>query len=695
VSVEQGQYYVTLADSSGALYTLPSLDLAGNPAPLSLSPQEAFDQVAIVGDTEKVADKRSSQIIPADQTGGSGRDRYTETEGVDDFRESDCDSRFAGAVVIRPERTSLGFLPTYAQGEMVVGAGYAGAQIHAWTRTGGGYYHPGTGTTWTAFVGPPLSISGYAGGLGYTYVAGTDRCYRSSNGINFAAIGGGAVLAGALVAGLVIHDNKLWTVALDTANNKLVLYACVDPTNAVPAAATFARVVDTPWTATQEQPIDLVSWKDGTNAPLLLILTTRRMLAYDAVGGTIVQYDDWIENNPEGGPLGPVQITGICAAHFKTTGDLYVGQGQHCDYLMRYSPGAGFEKVTPNGYGGLTKVRQGAIRAVAQNAYGLGVWTAPTTVVGEALSTTAGGGGGAWFINEKGGWHCLNRRLGTGGVQLSIIGGGIGNRKFWTVFFDGTVEEQALPPVGSRPQFAVGRRYDTQLNFLGWHHSAITDGGSTLLRKTLYGFTLHCLLSDGTGAFGMDTGAAVYLEYRINGGNWTAVSQYKDGNGVTQAVAGTAGRFAFVAGLAPFPLRLLVNPPWGVQFYELEWRYRLETTDATKTPVIVFVGPRYRKKPSPRYTYEFVTDLAGGAMLGGLGPGGPLALPGGNSAQKLHEILVAKDASAELVQLRYGAMGEETTVESCEFAMAPQHLPHLGIGRYRIVLRDVTTDPSG
>ena len=136
-----------ILETEDAVYDLPTYGLDGRPAPLSLQPQEPFDQINMVGDTSKVSDRRANQIIPVDQRMGAGRDAYKETEGVTDYRQSDADPRFEGALVCRPKRTSLGTLTGMGQINPVLKyTGIANAMIHAYPVHGGTLkYHPGTG----------------------------------------------------------------------------------------------------------------------------------------------------------------------------------------------------------------------------------------------------------------------------------------------------------------------------------------------------------------------------------------------------------------------------------------------------------------------------------------------------------------------------------------------------------------------
>jgi hypothetical protein len=674
---------ITTAD---ATYTMPTYDLEGRPAVVAMQPQEPFDQVSIIGDTSKVSDRRVAQIIPSDQRGGAGRARYTETEGVTDYRQSDCDTRHLEAIVCRPKTTSLGSA-SGGEGIRLFYAGYAGAKIHSYARGIGVQYHPGTGTVWTSCTGMGgANPWGYVKAFGYTWICGDNRIYRSSDGIAFTAVA--AAVFPFNSRGLAAHDGKLWTLVLDTTNNQATLYASTNPTAAA-ASVAFAAVASFPLlitSAATEAVYDMVPWKDASGSPALMILTTQRLLTYNAVGATIEEYDDFSDNNPDGGAP-DLSVLGMCAIAFKTTGDLYIGQGRHNDYLMRYSPGAGFGKIGPNQNGGLEKRRQGAIRALAQNAYGLGVWTAATTVVGD----TSLQGGAAWFMSSDGGWHCLNRDL--GGAPRTVAGGGIGGRKFWTAFTTGggtcPIEEQDLPNVGSLPQFAVGRKYDTYFDGQTHNYSS-TDFGVELSRKTLLGFTVHCRKSDGTEVHGLDDNASIKVRYRTDGGTWTTVTQYIDDSAAPGVVRTNAtGIFTSATTGVGWPLRLVVNDEFGVPFYDMEWSVTLYTTDEDETPVVVAVAPRATRTPPPHYTYEAVVDLASLEVNGGLATtvgGGPTAVD---------TLLNELDHIGTMVSLEFGGQGVRHSVRSCEFAMAPQLMAHLGTGRYRLIFKSVGADPSG
>ena len=441
------------------------------------------------------------------------------------------------------------------------------------------------------------------------------------------------------------------------------------------ASITFTQVASCP-RASDEYFVKFESWKDAGGSPALLMQTTKRILFYNPIGGTLEDFVNFDEENTGTSSL----IYGIDMLHFRSTGDLYAAQGQHNDYLMRYSPGAGYGKVGPNRGGGLDVSRQGSPRVIAQNAYGIGVWTAPTSVVGS-------GNGGAWFVTPEGGWHCLNRDLaGTNAVW----GGGIGNRRFFTVFETGLVEWQDLPNVGAHPQFALGKKYDTTAGQT--HEYSESDGGTSLIRSTLHGFTVDCLKSDGTDLPGLDPNASFVVQYNLDGTGWTNATQYRDTAGTLRTAA--SGIFTAATTNIGFPVRIVLNNEFGLSCYRFSWRITPATSDEDETPVIVTCAPRLTKVPPPHYNYEFVTDLSAFQRQGGLGGGGILPMPNGRSAAALHAGLEALDQLGTMVKITYG-VGGELRSDFCEFAMAPQLHPQAGVGRYRISLRSVRHDPSG
>ena len=488
----------------------------------------------------------------------------------------------------------------------------------------------------------------------------------------------GAIGAGSAV-GLTFHDGKLWTVWKSTARNALELYQWAFPAAAAVPAAVLAA--SSSWVAGTETITELGTWKDAGGSPALYILSSQRLLMYNPVGATIEEYDNFSDNNPDGAST-PV---GITALQFKSSGDLYVAQGINNDYLMKYSPGAGFGKVSPNKDGGLDLARQGSPRVVAQNAYGLGVWTTPTTVVGNQSR-----GGVGWFLNPEGGWHAMNRNL---GASLETVhGGGIGGRKFYTVFQlapGGThrVEAQDLPNVAAKPQFAIGKLYDVNLDL--WHQYGRTDGGNRLIRKVLHGFTLVCKKSDGSDQYGLDVNTEVDIKYRLDdaaAGVWSSSRSYALADG---SILTNPGPFASPDS---FPMRTVILSGYGRVFYEMEWAAVIRTGNEANTPVVVTLAPRYSMVPPPHYTYDFVTDLT--QMEVSIN-NGPWTNAYGRDADGIAEGLAALDATGLMVLLSYGPGKRVKFVRGCEFAMAPQEMPHLGVGRYRIMLKDTFPDPPG
>jgi hypothetical protein len=667
--------YIQLKDRSGAIYRFDTLNERGQPALLNLSPDEPFSQINVVGDTATIADKRTSQIVPVDLSMGASLREYKNTEGITQFLQSDCDTRFEGVVVCRPARTALaGNIGATNAHWRIVYTGKAGALYHGIAANGTtSKYH--SGAAWVNFAGLGGANVGHVQALGYIYTLDVTsrRLFRSADGINFAAVGAAIVAAGT-VYDIAFFDNKIWALVYDSGTFTLGLYSFTDAAAAAPANAVLVSSFS--FNSLTEAPMHLVVWKDAAGGRCLFAVTSRQVLMYNAVGNVFEPYEDFAENNPSS--MNGAWSLGVHALVFKSTNDLYLSHGKDADYLMRYSPGAGFGKVGWNAGGGLDANRQGHVQMLAQNSYGLAVWVRGSTTVGGATTC-----GGVWWMNPSGGWHCINRDL--GGTK-TIAGGGIANSLLFTVYSDGTVEHQPFPNTGAHPQHAVTHDFDANVDLV--LHYSKTNGGIELARKNLLGFTLHTLGSDGDDEFGLDNGTSVKIEYRLDGGAWVTVTQYIDTNGAIQTLVGSVVAGSDFAN-SSFPLRLIVGTNGlGVLWYEMEWRVTLRTTNPIKTPVLVTCAPRFLKVLPPHYTFDCVVDLS---LMGNFD------FPMGKGAAAVHKTLKALDHTGYMFELSYGGVdwAAPEVIRSVEFAMAPQIMPHLGFGRYRLVLRDVSQDPSG
>jgi hypothetical protein len=668
---------IVLEINTGAKYDLPVYNLEGQPSAISMQPIDPFDQINVIGDTAKALDRRVDRIIPSDQTGGSGRLKYDETEGVTDFRHSDGDTRHRGVIVCRPKITAVGDVdsatPLTKNFAWIDVYDPASNDLVAVVNDVPLYYNAGAGT-WNLSTIGAVTTEGWGKGFSYYFVVRNRRVYRSPTGAVYTALAAGVFAGGGQTRGIGAYDNKLWTVDYDIANSQCVLYASTNPTAAA-AAVTFTEVARwLPWgsAVAGETVVQLFPWKDAAGSPALCILTTQRLLMYNAVGGTVEEYDTWPEVNPYSSPYG------VFAQVFKSTGDLYISQAGDTDHLMRYSPGAGFGKVTPNRYAGLPVTRYGNTRMMAQNAYGLVAWQRPVD---------GAGGGAVWFMDAQGGWHTLYRD--TVGSNYPV-GGGVGNGRVYTVLVDGTVRWQPLPSTGALPQFAVGRKYDTTVPQI--HTYAKTDFGTEGTRFTLLGFDLHTYFSDGTDRPGLDADVSVKVEYNLDGVGWITVTQYKDIFGTIRTLAGNV--VTATQNMIGFPARLVIDNEFGDSGYDLEWRVTLSTTNENQTPVLVYCAPRAKKTPLPHYAYEFVVDVMDFRNQSSAAGGGALGLPFGNSSGFLHQGLENLDQLGTMVKITYGVGGQRRT-DMCEFAMSPQLHPQAGEGRYRISLRSVASDPSG
>lgn len=636
--------------------------LPGRPTLINLTPQRAFGQVTVIGDTAKRRDQRKSSMPVGDQTLGQGEDTYTETEGIRTFRESDWDTRWPGALALRPKPTQLGSaLPVGkgGQGTRVFHVGYTNMSRLLYPWGGEGFRY--SGGAWTALSGGPLAtIYGHCRALGRLYVNDGDQVWRTTDGTTWGGLGTTGLPANRNIIGPAMHDGKLWIAATDNATGLATLYATANPTT---GAATWEAKGAAYLEPNVEFMRELLLWRDAADRRAVYLLTTLRLYGHDDDARVLQPVQDWAGE-------GSSPATGYV---WPATDALYTARSGRDDYVEELT-GTQKNKLGPNARGGLTKARQGSPWAIAGDGAHLFGCFSP----GAFIAPTLGKGQVACWRN--GGWHTLYRDL---AGSLSVVGGGAGDGKLWSVMSDRTVWEQDLTNPYALPYHAEGRRYDTAASGC-WHQSAETDLGTELLPELVTGFVVD-LLKSSDGTRGLDANTAVKVEYRIDRGAWQGATQARIGGA---NVALTGGQIT-PAQVAAYPVELLVNGGLGTACRELAWRVRGTTTDDTVSPVLRSIAPKYLHRPGLAFDLEFAIDLLAAAEEG------PLSPWLGRTAGEMRDELLALGAQDELFEVRYAVNGKERVIEAAEFAIAPTEEVNLGIGVYRCVVRDQTSADSG
>jgi len=661
MSGSQG-YADDIVEINGEAYTVTSR--GGEVAPILLTPQLGFDQVAIIGDTAKVRDRRLPSIIPSDQTGGQGEDRYTEIEGITTFRESDCNTLFAGAITLRPALTSRGTFPvTPTAGFRIDYMGFGGAELLGYNYAGQSYYCPPSSTTWTSTGVPGVATTQYCRWSGYAFLGLVGNgVSRSSDGITWNVCANTGTTGGSTFAGVVAHDNKLYIVGITSSGsvNVATLYVSTDAASAAAGSVTWTALASVQLQA-PEQPVRLIEWRDASGVRAVYLQTSQNLYGYDESGAVLQHLLRYHAQNPTAA-TGP--LTGLV---WNSSDDLFLTLGTNVDYVQQLT-GRQQPRLTPNRGGGLSAVRQGSPAQLAEMAYRLAVFVVPSNV-------NTAGKGQTLLLTEQGQFHTIYRD--TSG-SASVMGGGATAGKVYTALSSAQVWEQVVPDNLVKPFYQTSPTYDTTVGQT--HTYAITDGGTELLDKLCVGFIAHLKKRDGT--FGLETNTTVKVEYQIDGGTWTTVTQaWVAGAAVTltsSVIAPTQ--------ITTYPVTLLVNGGLGTKFKELAWRATLTSSNSANTPVLVALAPLFLRRPQLRFNAEFTIDLREETL-------GAMNL--GKGALVMRQALEALPDSGSLVTFSYATMGATQTWTAAEIQVSPSDDPYLGAGFVRVAIRDMTPLDSG
>ncbi|HEX6537482.1 MAG TPA: hypothetical protein VF041_23070 [Gemmatimonadaceae bacterium] len=552
---------------------------------LRKTPQAPFAATVNLGDSSQVSDLRTAAAHFVDWTQGLGEYEYTESQGLATFTTGDCDTRFQRSLVLRPDVTQLGgAIAAFTAPPIRVE--YLGvdntARLLAYRLgSGNAQLYNATANTWGTVNIPVLGGVPMAGVLGFARFSNRFvALMNSAPGVSASpdATGTGswpdqnAVLFGSLAGGgMATHDDKLYVLDEQAGTGATRLKYT---TRLADAGTVWTTAGDLFYLAPNETATGLVEWRDESGRAALYAVTSQRLLRFSDDAQTWKTFYDFT-------PLFGSTSTVVPAAHvWRRDGNLYVSFYNSAvqdgtDTVLQFT-GSTVTDVGPNRKGGMPAADRVGFTHLVGGLHWLFGWGAkrPTTT----------NGGRTLAMNQQQGWHTLLRD--TGGTT-TVIGGGYGEGKLWTVFVPGTVLEQAVPDVADIPANATGRSYYSGTYA---HETAWLDLGTPNLPKYALWAEVDC--RDGANTTpGLPTGATVRVDIQYDG-------------------SGSYTNLGTLTSADTFPAVLPIAGGLGTKFKRAKLKLSLTRgTATTATPNVARLSLHCDRAPATRYAYVAEVDL--------------------------------------------------------------------------------------
>lgn len=639
------------------------VDDDGIPVQISEQPDEGFPPPITLGAPEQNSDIRTRKTVWKDWRRGMGRDEYDETSGIAEFRDSQCDTRFPNVLVCRPLPVRLGATTTVNVSSdltKIVPASGGNAGWFAYTDGGTAKYYSTATTEWVATSLTTGSDFYTRGPGGMFYIWDTrQKISQSDNGVTWNTVALTDIdAASATVAlnvwGLVIHDNKLFTMTkLVTNGNSYALFQSTDAT-ITPTTATWTQL-GTLVLDKDEYVGELRVWRfpPDPGRPGIFCLTNRRIYFYDdtADAASVTAWKRWHEwdtpyaNNGQGHMV----VHG-------GTGDLYAMPNFTQDSIWQFT-GSTITRHTPNGKGGLPPSRQHSIAWTQSNSRGLYSWlqaNPPYT----GISTNRGM---VVHLNDQDGWHHVFDTQNTGiiGSNKYVSGGGLNDKNILTVLDDGVVWAQELYDTADLPQYAAtARSYDSTALY---HVTAKTDIGTPTLKKVGLYVEINAKLP---------TGATLAVAYRADDsdgtGSFTTMDTFTDATSM--------------------PARIGFGS--NVKFRQMELKFTLTRGTATSATPILYSAILHTTLVVPvRWVYQVRVDLRRSNVKN---------IPGAQAGYGITALRTwLRALHGTLVSFTVAQPTDEITCTRAQVTVTPIEDPTGMGGRYLLQFRDLTTPTSG
>lgn len=664
MSAPQQQAGTTVGEVTlgGVPYPL-ALGPNGLPTPIDVAPQVAFPDAIILGDSSQRSDQRVASVIQSDWQGGIGTLDYIEAQGVTTVRDSFADTRYAG--VIASTRLMSQYYDTLPGSPLAAGRhieffhGSLSGRLLAWTRFQ--VAHRWTNPGWTA--------------LGTWLVRGFGRfrnnaVFATDIGVYFSVDGETWAVAGTAAAtwGIAQHDNKVWTFFAGGVG-EYILYSATEL-----VAATTWTLQAPLYLQYGETISQLIDWRNARGARALYVLTNQRIMGYDDDDKeftTFYDFSDLVLPTGARMPWGYV---------WRNNDDLFVTfydtDGNNFADVVVHFNGSVIEVLAPNKLGGILPANQFRILFLTGSVDELFALCGSTS---NASPTTAGR---VLAMNPQQGWHTVMAST----ASNPIVGGGYANGTLYTVRQAGEVH--GYYRIGANGNILTlpadaGRTYETIAQTV---ESATLDAGTPGITKRLLWVRIACVTPDATlgSVYGLPGGATVKVEYRVDNGPWTQLTDVKV-NGVVTALAGGVLNSAVT-----FPATLPLGGELGVSCNRWAWRLTLTRgTSATIPTLVSQVGWHYVRQPEVRYSYRARVDLRDETWGGS-------SLPqfGGRTAAQLRAALLDWPGNG-LTNFAYGQGASRVAIAAVDVVARPVESSLVGPGLYDVVVRDLTTPDSG
>lgn len=640
---------------------------------MHLAPLEPFSPTTVAGDDSLISDDRVAQQVWSDMRAGIGLQEYTETQSLSGCQDSDLDISQPGIIVLPPRKVPIGgsgaLSAAWAAHAPVYGIRLDDGSVYQWllwntTDSSLQIYNSST-DAWSALAvtGTVTALCAYGG----VYVVATTTSIYT---INTAATITARWAVGC--RGLCVHDNKLYTQRIS--DGKIYW---TNPTELLAGTAWSGVSAEAFAAEPGEVVVQLLEWKDATDARAVVLLTDRRIMFYS-------DQDYYVQFGPAlgrsgGRPFGYVWIR---------DDNLYLTNYPYSDTVTVFTQQSS-DDVSPNKNGGIGVNQRFSISSLGGNLRTMFAFC--PNVTGKALA------GRTMRASEAFGWSTLNRgKLADpenwdSAVVTPVTGGASGREQVLTVFANGTTEVQAVPDRGDLAYNLDDGDYEQGPL---WLVSAETDCGLEQLAKLAAWFRINAIRTDRQ--FGLPGGCELHFKYEINGTGWRTFDiQYPQD---TYQVGLFLIRSLVSSGNAwPLVLPLPDASQAGVPFVRLRWAVGLKSTAGTPrrvTPIVRSVALHYERAPDIYDGIQVAVDLSKerfdqleDQMFYGLDR---YAL-----RQELEKLKGGPGQPKTFWPVTIGYGGTEKFYAAMDVRLSGNVDPSTGFGVFTLTMRDVSAPPPG
>jgi hypothetical protein len=598
--------------------------------------------------------------------------KHNTLEGIDTFRRSSLDTRFAWGLLPPPRVDTLAPAPVAAN---TGGAGFLATDPVKFDllRVGSGYFlyayqpnvahayaYSGQAGTWTHLASGAQAVTRWRALTVLVGAVGQPGVRTSVDGTTFTLRDPSAW------AGLVPFANRLWS--FNAADGRL--YNCTDPTlNIGAAGGGWVAQSEVLYLEQGETVCQLHTYRDRGGKPALYLVTSYRIWGYDDGSSEWELYEDLRE---EANPTCPLLVTWsrdklLYAVPFGATG----GAARHVYQFV-----GNVNEVGPTSRGGFDTLdsfdRFAALSGNVHWLYAVGERTVGAADNGEVVA-----------MNDLGGWHTIYRPDEAVPNRLRAVCADGGN--IYCLRQDGVFEvvrdrdDLTLPHLRAAPGGVDIRARRCYFGKSDW-------GMPNNLKIGAYVY-LVCYLRDGS--MGLPPGATLTLRYKADNGSWRMLPV---GVPFVDRQTGTLLTRTGVGGVGTWPVRVTLpdgdcDNQHGLAFRELEMSVELQAVQDGDAPVLGELTVYGARWTDPRWAYQAVIDLREetvrprhGNTLEHLSLGDArLALEAAIRQPRNHRIT-------------YGSDEFQTVVEAADIVLSGRENPVSGDGLFPITWRDISAD---